>query len=373
MALPTRSELSNLADDTGYPVDTLEVVTRLLDLLQAIAQDPLLGEHAALTGGTALNGFHSNWQRLSVDIDLTYIRWPQEGGMLAARSQGDSALRRILADKGYRVLQEPIKRGGGKWKVGFDALAAEGGRLEIDLGYVERIPLLGSVRRPSAPLGSRVASDMLVLDKREVIAGKMRALFMRGKLRDIFDGWRILSDENLDWRVIKAVFLAKVAASRHDPRGMTVDWIQADPGEDRDNLRRCLPADAFNGTPIERWIEETVEICRQGFARLVDWNADEREFLDGVWERGEINAGLLDAGGVLRLGIDVTPPLVWRCEKVLEEKATQERVAEKRAAQEREREERVARQKAAQERVARERRERRGSPGHRPRGPSMRI
>lgn len=320
-AAPTARELVGLRRDTGYPVDTLEVTARLLDVLQAIARDPVLGGRVALTGGTALNAFHSRWPRLSVDIDLTYMGPPGWDAVQVSRSRGNDALRRILVDLGYEILREPANAGGGKWRAGFDAHFADDPRLEIDLGYVDRQPLFDPARMSSAPLGDSVVTDMLVLDRREVVATKLRALFSRRRGRDLFDAIEILSAGDLDWRGVRAAFLAYCAASRRDLRDISVDRIGADPAEIGESLEGCLPAGFFSETPVGRWIDESIEGCRQGLAHLLAWTEDERAFIDGVRERGEIDARLLDAPSGLRARIAAMPQLHWRCGRVREAKA----------------------------------------------------
>lgn len=64
--------------------------------------------------------------------------------------------------------------------------------------------LLGAVRMESRPLDEFRASDVLVLDLHEIVAGKVVALIDRHVARDLFDARRILSFEGLDWRWIKA-------------------------------------------------------------------------------------------------------------------------------------------------------------------------
>ena len=62
-----------IAAETGYRLDTLEKVLRLLKLLDEIAQDPVLSQRLALKGGTAFNVFYLDLDRLSVDIALNYV------------------------------------------------------------------------------------------------------------------------------------------------------------------------------------------------------------------------------------------------------------------------------------------------------------
>ena len=58
---------------TGFGAEPLEKVFRLMGLLDALNSHPFLKPRIALKGGTALNLFHFEVPRLSVDIDLNYI------------------------------------------------------------------------------------------------------------------------------------------------------------------------------------------------------------------------------------------------------------------------------------------------------------
>lgn len=318
MAAPTRGELEDLSRDTGYPEETLEVVARLLDLLQAIANDRRLGPHVTLTGGTALNGFHSSWPRLSVDIDLYHMGPAEWDEARKAVPGGNSALCDILVNRGYDIRREPSNEGGGKWRVRFDSCLDGGGlqNLEIDLSYVGRKLMFAPEHMSSAPLGSRVASDVLVLDRREIVASKMNALFSRHRGRDLFDAVEILEKGGLNWEHIKAVFLAQAAAAIRDPKLITIDWIGASVEDVEGGLGRCLPGGFFNGTPIEKWIDDSVERCRRELAHLLEWDDDERAFIEGVRKRGEIDAHLLKGPDWLLRRIEEMPQLRFRCERI---------------------------------------------------------
>ena len=49
------------------------------------------------------------------------------------------------------------------------------------------------------------------------------------------------------------------------------------------------------------WVEEAVALCRERHAFLFDLTVNERAFLDGVLDRGEIDAGLLDIAPEIRV------------------------------------------------------------------------
>lgn len=321
MAVPSIQTLQRIASGTGYQADTVEKVMRLLDLLQEIARDRVLSERLVLKGGTALNVFHLGLDRLSVDIDLNYIGALDRAAMEAERPTLEAALYRLLESQGYSIRRQPNEHAGGKWVMRFSSALGGNKTLELDINYMARQPLFGVARIPSIAIGDVQASNVPVLDLREVVAGKLVALFDRHAARDLFDARRILSIEGLDWKQIKAAFLAFGACARRDWRTISIDTIKGDPRELRQKLAICLPLGHFGGKDaIDSWIEETVAFCRERFAFLLDLAEAERGFLDGVLDRGEIDADLLDVSPEIRTRISVMPMLAWKCKNVREYK-----------------------------------------------------
>ena len=317
MAPPSARTLQRLANETGYQSGTLEKVLRLLDLLQELARDPILSERLALKGGTALNVFYLTLDRLSVDIDLNYIGALGRAEMDAERPIVDAALNRLLVAQGYSVRRQPEEHAGGKWLSRYASALGGNATLELDVNYMARQPLFGAVRMESRALGEFRASSVLVLDLHEVVAGKVVALIDRHAARDLFDARRILSIESLDWRWIKAAVLAIGACSRLDWRTISAGAIKGDARELRQKLTICLPRSRFSGMgEIEAWIEETVALCRERLAFLFDLSEKEREFLDGILDRGEVNADLLDVDPDIRSRIAAMPMLAWKIRHV---------------------------------------------------------
>ena len=317
MAAPSAQTLQRLADDTGHQPGTLEKVLRLLDLMQEIARDRILSDRLVLKGGTALNLFHLGLDRLSVDIDLNYVGALDRTAMETERPTVDAALDRLLASQGYGVRRKPDEHAGGKWLVRFTSALGGNASLELDVNYMARQPLFGMARMESLPLGGMRVSDVLVLDLHEIVAGKLVALVDRHAARDLFDARRILSIDKLDWNWIKAAVLAIGASGRRDWRIRSVDAIEGDPREFRSKLAVCLPRDRFAARgEVDAWIDETVALCRESFAFLFDLTANERAFLDGVLERGEIDADLLDIAPAFRVRIASMPMLAWKTRHV---------------------------------------------------------
>lgn len=317
MPAPSRETLQRLAAETGHQPGTLEKVMRLLDLLQDIAGDGLLASRLGLKGGTALNMFHLDLARLSVDIDVNYIGALDRRAMLAERPAVEEALRRILAAQGYRVRRQPVEHAGGKWLAVHPSAMGGQGTLEVDINFMMRQPLFGVTVMDSVVLGGHRVTGVTVVDRHELAAGKLVALLDRRAGRDLFDARRLFQWEGLNWKWIRAGMLALGASGRNDWRHASVEAVGADPRELRQKLLMCLPRATFAGdAAIDAWVDETIVLCREGVASLLDYTADERAFLDSVLDRGEIEAGLLDVDQDIRDRIAAMPMLNWKASHV---------------------------------------------------------
>lgn len=317
MAAPSRETLQLLASETGHQPGTLEKVLRLLNLLQEIAADDVLGSRLALKGGTALNVFYLALDRLSVDIDVNYVGALDRAVMLTERPAVEDALNRLLAAQGYQVRRQPGEHAGGKWIARHASALGGQGALEIDMNFMMRQPLFGVARMNSTRIGDTEATNVAVLDLHEIIAGKMVALLDRRAARDLFDARRIFAMEDLNWSWIRAAMLAIGAAGRNDWRAASVDKIGADPKELRQKLLICLPRAYFEEAgSIETWIDETTALCRAKLAPVLALTSGERAFLDGVIERGVIDASGLDVEPDIQARIARMPMLHWKAENV---------------------------------------------------------
>ena len=311
MAAPSAQTLQRLADETGHQAGTLEKVLRLLDLLQEITRDRALADRLVLKGGTALNLFHLGLDRLSVDIDLNYVGALDRAAMEAERPDVDAALDRLFASQGYGIRRRPDEHAGGKWLARYASALGGNATLEVDVNYMARME--------SLPLGGMRTKDVLVLDLHEIVAGKLVALIDRHATRDLFDARRILSIDGLDWERIKAAVLALGGSGWRDWRTRSIDAIVGDPREFRQKPAICLPRDRLAARgDVDAWIEETVALCRERFAFLFKLTANERAFLDGVLDRGEIDAALLNVAPETRIRIEAMPMLAWKTRNVRE-------------------------------------------------------
>lgn len=87
-------KLSYEAKKHQYSRDTYEKVIRLMDVLKYIRSEPLLFDHLALKGGTAINLTFFDLPRLSVDIDLDFTRNCRREEMMCIRKK----IKQLLSD-----------------------------------------------------------------------------------------------------------------------------------------------------------------------------------------------------------------------------------------------------------------------------------
>ncbi|MEI7552014.1 MAG: nucleotidyl transferase AbiEii/AbiGii toxin family protein [Verrucomicrobiota bacterium] len=155
-------------------------------LLLEIAPEVFRAEGFAMKGGTALNLFVQDMPRLSVDIDVVYVKHRvgrEEALAEIGRELG--SLRQRLRDRG--IIVEEIKAVGDETK-----LFARRGRQEvkIEVNHVFRGTLLPTEARALVPTASSLFTTSLTvptLAVAELYGGKLVAAMDRQHPRDFFD------------------------------------------------------------------------------------------------------------------------------------------------------------------------------------------
>ena len=151
-------EVSSIAEGRGFAPQPVERMIRLYDVLEAFSGDGVMGPRMALVGGTALNAFHADLPRLSLDIDIHYmgrdgnVRIEEERPVLE-----DRALR-ITEGKGYSLIRNPRSDTSDRWVFGYEDMQGLEAQLHVDVIYARRPALFGisTLAPPLAP-GARAA------------------------------------------------------------------------------------------------------------------------------------------------------------------------------------------------------------------------
>lgn len=167
----------------NFSPQTLDKVERLLDLLQEIERHPQLEGKLALHGGTAINLFMLDVPRLSVDIDVSYVGALGRAEMLAERPDIEQGLQEVARYLGYTVEMGEYGHAGRTFLLRYSGQWGPD-HVKIDCIYMNRSPLF-SLKMRKTPL--RLGQAVRVFSDAELAGGKVKALFDRVKVRDLYD------------------------------------------------------------------------------------------------------------------------------------------------------------------------------------------
>ena len=199
----------------------IDQVQLLVDILPQITKETAF----ALKGGTAINLFHRDMPRLSVDIDLTYL--PVEDRDTSLRNM-DATLDRIMATISNRHRGLHVRRaaggGGGDTRIMVGNAAAQ---IKIETSPVMR----GTVLPPVIIQTSDAVTDqfgfveMQVVSFADLYGGKLHAALDRQHPRDLFDVKLLYEHEGLGDELFR-VFLVYVASSNRPMHELLAPAVQ---------------------------------------------------------------------------------------------------------------------------------------------------
>lgn len=314
-------QLAKDAKASGYRPEILEKVFHLLNLLSGFQSHPFLKGRLVLKGGTALNLFHFDLPRLSVDIDLNYIGAADREVMLQERPKIEQALQAVCGREGMTVIRVPSDHAGGKWHLRYASAVNETAMLAVDLNFMFRVPLWPVAPYDSRRVGSYQARGIPVLDLHELAAGKLAALLARHASRDLFDAHGLLREGGLDVAKLRLGFVVYGALNRKDWRTVHVDDVIFDAAELMNELLPVLrTVDAEQLADPATWARTLVNECRQGLSTVLPLADREREFLDRILDHGEIAPALLTSDPDMAHRIASQPMLQWKAQNVRQHK-----------------------------------------------------
>ncbi len=298
---------------TGFGAEPLEKVFRLMALLDALSSHPFLKPRIALKGGTALNLFHFEVPRLSVDLDLNYIGAVDRDAMLAEKPRVEQAVEAVCSREGLTVRRAPTDHAGGKWRLTYVASKGTSGNLELDVNFMLRTPLWPCIMKECHPVGSFRTARVRVLDLHELTAGKLAALLARSASRDVFDANALLASSGLDPTRLRLGFVVYGGINRRDWRTVSTADVTADVNEVQMELVPMLRADlAPARRDVGAWVSKLVAECRERLSLVLPLNDQELEFLRRLNEEGEIAAELLTTDPAMQATVREHPAVKWK-------------------------------------------------------------
>jgi predicted nucleotidyltransferase component of viral defense system len=313
----SQEHLYYISESTGFRPEILEKVIHLIHLLNRFSEDSFLKDKFVLKGGTALNLFYFDYPRLSVDIDINYIGSSDRKIMLQEKNLMESAIENIVLDESMIPERKPSEHAGGKWAIRYQSALQGRGIIEIDLNYLDRVPLWSETTMNSFKLDEFQANNIPVQDFHELAAGKLRALFSRHSGRDLFDTHKIMSQQQIDIEKLRLGFIIYGGISRIDWRQIKPDNIHFDWHELQNMLIPLLRKSYL----VEResaklWAEKTLNGCQTALEKLFPFHENEMQFLNALLDQGKIDAALLTSDQSLHKRIHSNPALLWKAENV---------------------------------------------------------
>ncbi len=312
----SHERLLNEAAATGFRAEILEKSIQLTSLLDALNAHPHLRDRWALKGGTALNLFHFDLPRLSVDADLNYVGAAGREEAMADRPQVERALHAVFVREGFAVTRVPTSHAGGKWRLRYAAAAGGEANLKVDLNLMLRVPLWPVERRTSVPVGSFTAARIPLLERHELAAGKLAALLARHASRDLVDAHRLLTrmpEAPLDVERLRLAFVVYGGLNPKDWRTVSPADVDFTQDELEDQLVPVLRV--VEGRDAARdpdWATRLVEETRDALAIVLPLAENEQEFLVRLLDRGEIVPALLTDDPGMQERLSNNPGLLWK-------------------------------------------------------------
>lgn len=187
-------------------------VRLLLDCLPALKDQDVF----ALKGGTAINFFIHDLPRLSVDIDLTYIKTESREQALSGIAAGLRALGRTILNRSKKHrIQELNTHDGKLHKL---IVANEITKIKIEPNFIMRGMLLPirkmDVVKTVEEKFEYQVRQIPVLAEEELFAGKICAALSRQHPRDFFDIQVLLEQQGLTAAILQAFVIYLVCSPR---------------------------------------------------------------------------------------------------------------------------------------------------------------
>ena len=220
----------------------------------------------AVHGGTAINLFHRNLPRYSVDIDVTYIPLEDRNTSLKKINSHLSTLKSAIekAVPGIRVTHKPDV-----WKL---QCVKDGTTIKIEvngtkrgiLGDTEKIQLC---ERAKEEFGMTCFAN--IVSWSQLFGGKIAAALSRQHPRDLFDCRGISSD---DFKAVKSGFMLCLLGSDKP----IIESLQPHPIDQRDAL-----VNQFEGMTDEPFSYDDYQNSRTNLIEVVNngFTDEDKEFL----------------------------------------------------------------------------------------------
>jgi len=306
----SREFLQSCSIQTGFLITTLEKVIRLGEMAGDITRHPFLGKVLLLKGGTALNLCFGPPKRLSVDLDYNYIGNLEREDMLKDRPKVEDAIYGLSRRRGYQPQQSADSFAGRKIFLSYRSVLGPNDRIEVDLNYLFRVPLVEAETRELWQPGELDCVKVRIVGLEELLAGKLIALLDRGAARDVWDVANFSTEmlEVVRSRPFRGRFIALSAILDHPLPTYT-----------KDRLKRILTDRALseNLVPMLASSEllppgDLVDKAWRIMQQFLPLESNEEEYIAGIMSGELIPELLFTPGSEDAKKISKHPAILWK-------------------------------------------------------------
>lgn len=284
-----------MSKKTKIREDVLERVFRLSDLLYLIYQNDYLGRRLVLKGGAAIHFIYSNMPHLTVGLDFNFSSDEGREDMLDAREETDKILTKILLAEGYdmeKVQSSALL----KYNLKYTSTSGNADEIKIEINFMGRVPVFKIVEKKIIIFEKPEFKVRTYLFE-ELFALKLRALFLRGIARDLFDVY-VLFEQDFDEEMLKKCFIFYYCLSE-DFRKISMEHIN-----------KISPNDIEKLTEIDA--AEIIRKTKEFVLELGMVNKKEQKFIRLFYDEKKVVLDLLFEGEKYNSHLGSHPMLKWR-------------------------------------------------------------
>lgn len=305
----TRDEMKKLADETGFNQNPLEKAIRLIGILETIHAHPLLHDYFVLKGGTGLNLFYYDLPRLSVDVDLNYIRARDKVRMGKDRMDVMDLIPDLFSEEydlhisknEYALLQ---------FEFVYTTVTGSTDKLMIDINYLHRLPMMSTMNRSFIGLSHSLKFTSIGLE--ELLAAKVVTLLSRYTPRDLYDIYKtFLMKPTLHLKILRSLFLYYALVSRisvFDLIQPRFEYISAY------DIRRLLYPLLIRGDRPNR--DEMIAGAEKFLEPVLTIKDNEAKIIEHFYSTGDLDSDTLFQEEKLRQKIEKSPALAWKIKNI---------------------------------------------------------
>lgn len=308
--------LQQCAADTGFPIATLEKVSRLGEVAENIARHPFLRERLLLKGGTALNLCFGPPSRLSVDLDYNYVGCLDRKEMLRERPLVEAALDELVSRLKYHVQTSADGFAGHIFYLNYMSVLGGQGQIKVDLNYMYREPLPEPRERELWQPGDLDRPMIRTVSKEELCVGKMLALLDRMAVRDAWDVGQLPSElqETVQTDRYRAWFIGFSVTLNH-PLGNYCRSRIEEVLTPKEIEQMLAPLLVGRNQPDPQGLFDRMWIVMEPLLVLKE---SEKEYIAGV-QQGKLRPDLVFPGDPEKaLFLERHPSIKWKLQNVIE-------------------------------------------------------